>query len=49
MNIEKILLNLSIRFEEFYKTWLSDNEDFDASWMDPKKWKETRCNNVKTI
>ena len=42
MDIEKILLNLAVRFENFYQKWLRDNEAFDASWMDAGKWKETR-------
>ena len=49
MNIEKILLNLAVRFESFYQKWMTDDEPYDTAWMDPKKWKETRCNNVKTI
>lgn len=42
MNIEKILLNLAIRFESFYQKWMVDDEPFDASWMDPKKWRATK-------
>ena len=42
MDIEKLLLNLAIRFEAFYQKWVSDDEPFDASWMDARRWKETR-------
>lgn len=42
MNIEKILLNLAIRFESFYQKWISDDENFDATWMDPKKWRAAK-------
>ena len=42
MNIEKILLNLAVRFESFYQKWMTDDESFDPTWMDAKKWRATR-------
>lgn len=52
MNIEKMLLNLAVRFETFYQKWISDDEPYQP-WMDVQRWKETRptrgVNNVKTI
>ena len=43
MDIEKLLLNLAIRFESFYQKWMTDDEPYQP-WMDPKKWKATRPN-----
>lgn len=48
MDIGKLLLAVSIRFEEFYRTWMTDDEPFDAAWMDLNRWKETR-NNAKIL
>lgn len=43
MNIETILLNLAVRFESFYHKWMTDDEPFDASWMNVEKWKGTHA------
>ena len=43
MDIEKILLNLAVRFDNFYRTWLKDDEPYQP-WMDVERWKATRPN-----
>lgn len=30
------------KIHDFYLQWFEDNEPFDASWMDAKRWKETK-------
>ena len=42
MDIRKLLLTVAVRFEELYKKWMTDDEPFDAAWMDPNKWKATK-------
>ena len=41
MDLEKILLNLAIRFEAFYQKWMTDDEPYQP-WMDIDRWKSTR-------
>lgn len=38
----KFFANLIVLLEQMFDTWFSDDEPFDAEWMDAKAWRETR-------
>jgi len=36
------LIALLDKIHDFYLQWFEDDEAFDASWMDARRWKATR-------
>ena len=38
----KIIATLMVALEQIFDAWFSDDEPYDAEWMDAEAWRKTR-------